>query len=175
MEALGLRQHVVEPSHQKGYILDLIFTETASQINASQLKMLNIISDQRLISATINVKKDVLRITRKKIRNFKEVSPTMMMENFHPPHLGSNTKTSEAHTKFNLQLQKRLDKRVPEKIIKRPKNHKTSGSLIPYDNSKTWLRTGKEPGENTGSNTTGRHTQWKETNASANSTTLSNN
>ena len=57
MEALGLRQHVVEPTHQKGYILGLIFTETASQINVNQLKMLNFILDHRLISATINVKK----------------------------------------------------------------------------------------------------------------------
>ena len=122
MEALGLRQYVVEPTHQKGNILDLIFTETSFQINISQLKMLDFISDHRLVSATINVKKDdVLKITRKKIRNFKEVSPAMMMENFHPPHFRLNTNTSEAHTQFILQLQKMLDKCMPEKIIKRPR------------------------------------------------------
>ena len=45
MEALGLKQHVIEPTHQKGNILDLIFTETASQINVSQLEMLDYILD----------------------------------------------------------------------------------------------------------------------------------
>ena len=70
MEALGLRQHVIEPTHQKGNILDLMFTKTASQIEVSQMRMLDFISDHRLTSATINVKKDVLKITRKKIRNF---------------------------------------------------------------------------------------------------------
>ena len=175
MEALGLRQHVVEPTHQKGNILDLIFTETTSQINVSQLNMLDFISDHRLISATINVKKDILKITRKEIRNFKEVSPAMMMENFHPPHLRLNTNTSKAHTQFTLQLQEMLDKCVPEKIIKRPKTHKTSGSMISFDNSIKLLKIGKEPGENMGSSTTGRHTQLKETNTFTNSTTLNNN
>ena len=83
--------------------------------------MLDFISDHRPISATINVKKHVIKITRKEIRNFKEVSSAVMMENFHPPHLRLNTNTSEAHTQFILQLQKMLDKCLSEKIIKRPR------------------------------------------------------
>ena len=57
MEAQGLRHHVIKPTHQKGNILDLMFTETTSQIEVSQLRMLDFISDRRLISATTNVKK----------------------------------------------------------------------------------------------------------------------
>ena len=121
MEALGLKQHVTKPTHQKGNILDLIFTETTSEINVNQLNMHNFILDHRLISATVSVKKDVPKITRKKIRNYKEVSPAMMMENFHPQHLGLNTNTSKVHTQFTLWLQEMLDKCMPEKIIKRPK------------------------------------------------------
>ena len=45
IEALGLKQHVVEPTHQKGNILDLIFTEVTSQMNVRQLEMLDFISD----------------------------------------------------------------------------------------------------------------------------------
>ena len=121
MEALGLKQHVVEPSHQKGNILDHIFNEVSSQIDVRQLKMFNFISVHRLISATTDVKKDVLKITGKKIRNFKEVSLATLMENFHPPHLNQNTNTNEAHNQLNLQLQEMLDKFVPEKIVMRPK------------------------------------------------------
>ena len=47
--------------------------------------MLDFISDHQLISATIDVKKNVRKITRKKIRNFKEVSPATLMEHIHPP------------------------------------------------------------------------------------------
>ena len=96
MEALGLKQHITEPTHQKWNMLDLIFTETASQIKVSQLNMLDFISDYRLISATISVKKDVPKITRKKIRNYKDESPAMMMQNVHPPLLSLNTNTNEA-------------------------------------------------------------------------------
>ena len=44
-EALGLKQHTVEPIHQKGNILVLIFTEVTSQMNVRQLEMLGFISD----------------------------------------------------------------------------------------------------------------------------------
>ena len=46
------------------------------------------------------------------------------MENFHPPHLKQNTNTNEDHNQLNLQLQEMLDKCVPEKIVKQPKNTK---------------------------------------------------
>ena len=121
MEALGLMQHITEPTHHKGNILDLIFTETTSQIKVSQLNKLDFISDHKLITATISVEKDVPKITRKKIRNYKDVSPATMMENFHPPLLSLNTNTNKAQTQLTIQLQEMLDKCVPEKIIKKPK------------------------------------------------------
>ena len=77
--------------------------------------MLDFISDHQLISAPIDVKKDVLKITKKKIRNLKEVDPAMLMENFHPLHLNQNTITSEAYDQLNLQLQEMLEKCAPEK------------------------------------------------------------
>ena len=83
--------------------------------------MLDFISDHRLILATISVNKDVPKITRKKFRNYKDLSPAMMMENFHPPLLSLNTNTNKAQTQLTIQLQEMLDKCVPEKIIKRPK------------------------------------------------------
>ena len=121
MEALCLKQHITEPTHHKGNILDLIFMETTSQIKVSQLNMLDFISDQRLISATLSVEKDVPKITRKIVRYFKDVSPATMMKNFNPPPLGLNTSANKAQTQLITRLQEMLDKRVPEKIMKRPK------------------------------------------------------
>ena len=45
MEALGLQQQVNQPTHQKGNMLDLIFTEVTSKINLRDLEILNFISD----------------------------------------------------------------------------------------------------------------------------------
>ena len=44
-EALGLKQHIVKPIHQKRNILDFIFTKITSQINVRQLEILDFISD----------------------------------------------------------------------------------------------------------------------------------
>ena len=43
METLGLKQHVVEPTHRKENMLDPIFTEVTSQINVRELEMLDFI------------------------------------------------------------------------------------------------------------------------------------
>ena len=80
-------------------------------------------------------KKGVLKITRKKIRNFKEVSPATLMENFHPPHLEQNTNTNEAYNQLNLWLQEMFDKCVPEKIATRPEKPQTFGTIIPYESN----------------------------------------
>ena len=123
MEALGLKQHITAPTHYKGNILDLIFTEATSLMKVSQPIMLNFISDHRLITATINVEKDAPKITRKKVRNYKNANPTMMMENFNPPNLNLNTDINEAQTQLNASLQDMVDKCVPEKMVKRPKKN----------------------------------------------------
>ena len=96
-----------------------------------------------------------------------------MMKNFNPPPLGLNTNTNEAQTQLTTRLQEMLDKCVPEKIIKNQKEHKTFGSMIHFGNNVQLSKIEKEHGGNIGNNTTGRHTQWKETDTIANSTTLS--
>ena len=45
MEALGLKNHVNQPIHQKGNILDLIFTKVTSKINVRELEILYFIYD----------------------------------------------------------------------------------------------------------------------------------
>ena len=133
MEALGLKQHITAPTHYKGNILDLIFMETTSQIKVSQPIMLNFISDHRLISATISVEKDVPKITRRKVRNYKNANPAMMMENFNPPNLNLNTDINKAQTQLTARLQDMIDKCVPEKMVKRLKKPQN-----PWFNDTLW-------------------------------------
>ena len=121
MEALGLKQHITAPMHYKGNILDLMFMEATSQIKVSQPIMLNFISDHRLIAATLSVEKEVPKITRKKVINYKNANPAMLMENFNPPNLNPNTDINEAQTQLTTRLQDMIDIGVPEKMVKRPK------------------------------------------------------
>ena len=67
--------------------------------------MFDFISDHPLISATIDVKKDPIKITKKKIRNLKEMNPATLMENFHQLDLNHTTNICEAYNQCNLQLQ----------------------------------------------------------------------
>ena len=122
----------MKSTHQRRNILDLIFTEVTSQINVRELEMLDFISDHSLVSATTDVKKDLLKIKKKKIRNLKEVSPATLMENFHQPDLNPNTNIIEAYNQLTLQLHEMLDKCVPEKKQSREqKSHITYGSITP--------------------------------------------
>ena len=152
MEALGLKQHITAPTHYKGNILDLIFTETMSQMKVSQPIMLNFISDHRLIAATISVEKEVPKVTRKKVRNYKNANPAMMMENFNPPNLNLSTDINEAQTQLNSSLQDMIDKCVPEKMVKRlkkPENACFNDTLwqqckIVKNRERAWKKYGKQ-------------------------------
>ena len=117
--------------------------------------MLNFISDHRLIAATINVEKDAPKLTRKKVRNYKNANPTMMMENFNPPNLDPNTDINKDQTQLNASLQDMIDKCVPEKMVKRPKKkkkHKMPGSMTPSgqqctivkNRERTWKKYGEQ-------------------------------
>ena len=97
-----------------------------------------------------------------------------MMKNFNPPPLGLNTNTNEAGTQLTTRLQEMLDKCMAEKIMKRPKRTQNlwfSDTL--WQQHVQLSKIEKEHGGNIGNNTTGRHTQWKETDTITNSTTLS--
>ena len=96
------------------------------------------------------------------------------MENFHPPHLNQYTNTNEAYYQLNLQLQEMLDKCVPEKIGKRPKKLQNLWFTHTLHEQQKKLKTEKEPGRNIRRSTIGKHMQWKEIDASINSTTSKN-
>ena len=116
MEALGQQQHVNQPTHKKRNILDLIFTEVTSKINLRELEILNFMPDHWLISATIDAKKDLIRITKNQKHQRSDLAT--LMDNFQQLELNQNTDVSEAYEKFNLKLQEMIE-RCALKIVKR--------------------------------------------------------
>ena len=55
MEALGLKQHSITPTHKSNNILDLIFTEILSDIGAEVVETATYISDHCPVIATLNI------------------------------------------------------------------------------------------------------------------------
>lgn len=53
LEALGLTQHVCEPTHEKGYILDLVITEQISKIGIKLCQVGDYISDHKIINSPL--------------------------------------------------------------------------------------------------------------------------
>ena len=83
MESLGLEQHVTEPTHKAGNILDQIYTEIGGKIQINRCENRDYISDHCLIHSVINVpKENIIRktITYRKYKNIDKVQLTKDLE-----------------------------------------------------------------------------------------------
>ena len=84
----------------------MIFTDITSKINLRELELLDFISDHWFISVTIDIKKALLRITKKKIRNLREVDLATVMENFQQPEQMCTRKISQENRKATQTMVK---------------------------------------------------------------------
>ena len=67
MEALGLKQHSMTPTHKPNNILDLIFTEILSDIGIEAVETATYISNHFPVIATLNIKKEQVKQVQKVI------------------------------------------------------------------------------------------------------------
>ena len=58
MEVLGLKQHLMIPTHKSNNVLVLIFSEIISDISVEAVETASYISDHCLVIATLNIKKE---------------------------------------------------------------------------------------------------------------------
>ena len=61
MEALGLKQHSMIPTHKTNNVPDLIFTEIISDISVEAVETASYISDHCTIIATLNIKTEQVK------------------------------------------------------------------------------------------------------------------
>ena len=57
MEAMGLIQHIIEPTHQLGNTLDIIYTESLEAIKVVLAFLGDYISDHRLAGIELQLRK----------------------------------------------------------------------------------------------------------------------
>ena len=82
MEALGLVQHIDQPTHQLGNTLDLIYTESLEPILVSYAFTSNFILDHCLVGIELEMKKQQVRIESSKTRNYKSFSTSSFDTSF---------------------------------------------------------------------------------------------
>ena len=82
MEALGLVQHINQPTHQLGNTLDLIYTGSLEPISVSHAFTSNFISDHCLVRIELEMRKQQVRIESSKIRNYKNFSTSSFETSF---------------------------------------------------------------------------------------------
>ena len=62
MEAMGLIQHIIEPTHQLGNTLDLVYTESLEAVKVLHAFLGDYISDHRLAGIELQLKKQQEKI-----------------------------------------------------------------------------------------------------------------
>ena len=85
MEVLGLTQHITQPMHNKGNILDVVFTGLNSKSTITGWRTNTPLSDHYSIIIYTNIKKNKPNIVMKTIRHTKNLLPTHLMEAYTPP------------------------------------------------------------------------------------------
>ena len=72
MEALGLQQHINEPTHRLGNTFDLIYMESLNRVKVLHSFIGNLISDHRVVGIELEIRKQLEKHQPTKHRNYKE-------------------------------------------------------------------------------------------------------
>ena len=125
MEALILIQHVKSSTHKQGNILDLIFSEANGQLQMSNCRVNNYISDHAIITIDTIISKKEPPLTTKLIRDNSKLTKENMQTNYKEPTIEEDQGLGHAYEQLTKELQDMLDITAPLKEIKtREKPHK---------------------------------------------------
>ena len=126
MEALGLVQHINQPTHQLGNTLDLIYTESLEPIPVSHAFTSNYISDHCLVGIELEMRKQQVRIESSKTRNYKNFSTSSFETSFNDSTILDQDNFELAVKALEIELTRTLDELAPlqdrrkKKIPSRP-------------------------------------------------------
>ena len=82
MEALGLKEHSMIPTHKNNNVLDLTFTKIISDISVKAVETASYISDHCPIIAILNIKKEQVRQVQRVIHKAAEIGPDEWNQEF---------------------------------------------------------------------------------------------
>ena len=114
MEAFGLKQHIKFPTHQCGHTLDLIATESTTQLTCTPMPELYL-SDHRLVIIETNTKRLTEKPQYKDYRKLTEATMTEFQQSFNNQPILDATNLEDAINQLNNQMLRNLNKVAPMK------------------------------------------------------------
>ena len=137
MGALGLTQHITQPTYSKGNILDLVFMEVNSKIKITGYRTSTPLSDHYSIIIDTNIKKNKPNTVTKTIRDMTKLSPKHLMESYTPPTFKPEDTIDQVYNQFKEELIRMLDAVVThtKNPSKQQKNFNNPGITNTLDNS----------------------------------------
>ena len=121
MEALGLVQHINQPTHQLGNTLDLIYTESLEPIVVSHAFASNFISDHCLVGIELEMRKQQVRIESSKTRNYSNFSTSTFDTSFKDTTILEQDNFEQAVKELEKELTRTLDELAPLQDRRRKK------------------------------------------------------
>ena len=115
--ALSLTQHVTTSTHAKGNILDLILTEEASSIKLTSCQVGPFLSDHKLVSAVLNVKKPTIEKKSLSVCKLHCITEESFKSAFNEDGIDLTSSVDTVLHQFNDELHKALDTIAPLKEI----------------------------------------------------------
>ena len=124
LSAMGLKQHINVATHNKGNILDLLFTEEIGYTRIERIINGDFISDHRIVMAQLIVNKPRLPKYEKVIRKIDDKAVADLKSDYSSVHHNYTLDPSQCADLFETNLMDLLNKIAPEKKVQchqRPK------------------------------------------------------
>ena len=120
-ELYGLQQHVNDPTHVSGNVLDLIFTKLGSTIQLSVPDCSFFVSDHCFVSTRVSLARPLVVRKKVQIRKLKSIDSVSFENSLKESvkRILSTSKVEDAVSVYHLTLQEALDSHAPikEKFI----------------------------------------------------------
>ena len=117
IEAVGLKQHVSEFTHNANHIIDLLITESTALIKIMQCKAAEFISDHQLVYMDVNINKPKKKTTKIKIRPTASITVEEFSKHFNSDKILEFQSLSCAIDSFNTAVEHALDQIAPLKKV----------------------------------------------------------
>ena len=117
MEALGLKQHSMTPTHKSNNILDLTFTEILRNIGIEAVETATFISDHCPVIATLNIKKEQVKQEQKVIQKSTKFSQDEWNWEFNRLNIKWDSNLSCLVNQLNNELVRVYDTIAPAKQV----------------------------------------------------------
>ena len=117
VEAIGLKQHVNQFTHNAKHIIDLLITESIGLIKVMQCKVVEFISDHWLVYMDANINKPKNKTNKIKIRLTASITVEKFSKHFNTDKILESQSLSCATDSFNTTVEHALDQIAPVKEV----------------------------------------------------------